>query len=77
VSSQSFEVVVKGRMSADLIAVLDGFAIETDAEGLTRLVGDIPDQTRLLGMLAAFDDLHMEVVSVNVLPPASTPGTSD
>ena len=64
-TSQIFEVVVRGRMSPELIAALDGFAIETGADGLTRVVGDVPDQPRLLGLLGAFDDLHIEVVSVN------------
>lgn len=68
-TSHVFEVVVRGRMSADLIAALDGFTIETDDDGLTRLVGDVPDQPRLLGLLAAFDDLHIEVVSVNPVRP--------
>lgn len=68
-ASQVFEVVVRGRMSADLMAALDDFTIETDDDGLTRLVGDVPDQPRLLGLLAAFDDLHIEVVSVNPVSP--------
>ena len=69
VTSQIFEVVVRGRMSAELIAALDGFAIDTSADGLTRVVGGVPDQPRLLGLLSAFDDLHIEVISVN---PVST-----
>ena len=44
------------------MASLEGFAIDTGEDGLTRLVGDVPDQPQLLGLLAAFDDLHIEVV---------------
>lgn len=62
---QKFEVVVRGRMSRELSAALEGFSIETDDDGLTRVVGDIRDQPHLLGLLGAFDDLHIEVVSVN------------
>ncbi|SFS01264.1 hypothetical protein SAMN04487846_1454 [Microbacterium sp. cf046] len=68
-TSQIFEVVVRGRMSAELIAALDGFTIDTGADGLTRVIGDVPDQPRLLGLLGAFDDLHIEVVSVNPVSP--------
>ena len=64
-TSHVFEVVVRGRMSDELMAALDGFTIETRDDGLTRVVGDVEDQPRLLGLLAAFDDLHMQVVSVN------------
>ncbi len=64
-TSHVFEVVVRGRLSQDLVAALDGFTIETGDDGLTHVVGDVEDQPRLLGLLTAFDDLHMQVVSVN------------
>lgn len=66
-TSHVYEVIVRGRMSPELIASLGGFTIDTDDDGLTRLVGDVPDQPLLLGLLAAFDDLHIEVVSVNTV----------
>ena len=71
-TSHVFEVVVRGRMSDELMAALDGFTIETSDDGLTRVVGDVEDQPRLLGLLAAFDDLHMQVVSVNPVSADST-----
>ena len=64
-TSHVYEVIVRGRMSPELMASLEGFTIDTGDDGLTRLVGDVPDQPQLLGLLAAFDDLHIEVVSVN------------
>lgn len=64
-TSHVYQVIVRGRMSAELMASLEGFTIATDEGGLTRLVGDVPDQPELIGLLAAFDDLHIEVVSVN------------
>ena len=70
--SQIAEVVVRGRMSSELIAALDGFEVTTGADGLTRVVGSVPDQPRLLGLLAAFDDLHIEVVSVNFVDSAAS-----
>jgi hypothetical protein len=65
VTPQDFEVVVRGRMTAEMVAALDGFTIEPGVDGFTRVVGRVSDQPRLLGLLAAFDDLHIEVVSVN------------
>jgi hypothetical protein len=64
-TAQTIEVVVRGRLGPDLIAALDGFAVDTDEQGLTSVVGAIPDQAKLLGLLALFDGLHIEVVSVN------------
>jgi hypothetical protein len=59
------EVVVRGRLGADLVAALDGFAVEPVEPGLTRIVGPVPDQSMLFGLLDMFDGLHIEVVSVN------------
>ena len=59
------EVVVRGRLGADLIAALDGFEVQQDEHGLTRIVGPVPDQSMLFGLLDMFDGLHIEVVSVN------------
>ena len=53
-TSHVYEVIVRGRMSQELMASLDGFAIDTGDDGLTRLVGDVPDQPQLLGLLAGF-----------------------
>jgi hypothetical protein len=75
-TSRVFEVVVRGRMSDELIAALDGFRVAGDDDGLTHVVGDVEDQPRLLGLLAAFDDLHMEVVSVNPVPAGTAPSGS-
>jgi hypothetical protein len=66
-TSHLYEVIVRGRMSPELMAALEGFDIDSVGDGLTRLVGDVPDQPQLLGLLTAFDDLHIEVVSVNLV----------
>lgn len=71
---QVFEVVVRGRMGPELADALVGFVIENGEDGFTRIVGRVPDQPRLLGLLAAFDDLHIEVVSVN---PVESPDPAD
>ncbi|MDY0908247.1 hypothetical protein [Microbacterium sp. CFBP9034] len=61
------EIIVRGRLGPELSAALDGFSLT--AEGTcTRIVGSIPDQARLLGLLEMLDQLHVEVVSVNPIP---------
>jgi hypothetical protein len=63
--AQVMEVVVRGRLGPDLVAALDGFEVQPDEHGLTRIVGPVPDQSMLFGLLDMFDGLHIEVVSVN------------
>ena len=61
----SFELVVKGRLSPTLIAAMDGFEVSRCDLGLTHLVGWVPDQARLHGVLELLRDLNIELVSVN------------
>lgn len=63
--SRVVEVIVRGRLGPDIVAALPEFRIDTDADGLTWIVGAIPDQAKLLGILEMFDALHIDVVSVN------------
>ncbi|CAH0172282.1 MAG: hypothetical protein ACRDVF_08955 [Microbacterium sp.] len=77
--TQVFEVLVRGRMSPQLAQALDGFTVQPRPGGLTSILGPIDDQPRLLGLLGAFDDLHIEVISVNPVPAsdAGSPGQGD
>ena len=77
--AQVFEVLIRGRMSTELAQALEGFVVRVRPEGLTSIVGAVDDQARLLGMLGAFDDLHIEVVSVNPVSsaPPESPGQGD
>ncbi|WP_168625842.1 MULTISPECIES: hypothetical protein [unclassified Cryobacterium] len=63
------ELVVRGRLGHELIAALDGFEVATDEHGLTHIVGHVADQARLFGLLDMFDELHIEVVSMNPVDP--------
>lgn len=64
-SSHAYQVMVRGRMGPALMASFAGFQIDTDVDGSTRLTGDVQDQSHLIGLLAALNDLHIEIVSVN------------
>jgi hypothetical protein len=66
--SQVIEIVVRGKLGPDLVAALHGFDVEDADDGCSRVVGSIPDQARLIGLLDMLDELHIEVVSVNPLP---------
>jgi hypothetical protein len=70
VPAHEVAIVLKGRISPEVAGALDGFAIDTGEAGTTTVTGSVPDQARLLGLLAMFDDLHIQVISMN--PAAST-----
>jgi hypothetical protein len=63
--AKSFEIVVKGRLSPTLTAAIDGFEVSHCEQGLTHLIGWVPDQARLHGTLELLRDLNIELVSVN------------
>ena len=51
-----FEIVVKGRLSPTLVAALDGFEVSRCDDGMTHLVGWVPDQAGLHGLLERLRD---------------------
>lgn len=64
-SAETFEIVVRGRLSPTLVAALDGFEVAHCEGGLTHLVGWVPDQARLHSVFALLRDLNIELASVN------------
>ena len=65
---ERFEIVVRGRLSPQLVAALDGFDVSHCTDGLTHLVGPVPDQSRIHGLFRMLIDLNIELVSVNPVP---------
>ncbi len=68
--AETFEIVVKGRLSPTLVAALEGFQVSHCDDGMTHLVGWVPDQARLHSVLELLRDLNIELASVN---PAQSP----
>ena len=64
------EVVVEGSPGSLLerVGSLHGFACTAAHAGHTRIVGEIADQSVLLGLLELLDDLPVEVVWMRRLP---------
>ena len=69
-SAHVVEVVVTGRLGPSLIAALDGYDVTTRDDGTSSVTGVVADQSGLRGLLSVFDDLNIEVVSVNRVTPA-------
>jgi hypothetical protein len=72
-SARSYEIQVKGTLSATLIAVIEGFEVSHVEQGRTTLVGWVPDQTRLFSTLEILRDLNIELVSLNPGPDQPIP----
>lgn len=64
-ATETFEIVIKGTLSPALTAAFDGFDVTSVEHGRTHLVGEIPDQARLRGLLDVLGTLNIELVSVN------------
>jgi hypothetical protein len=60
------EIVVRGPLGPDLTAALGDYAVETGRTS-TRIVGPIPDQSKLFGLLEMLDTMHIEVLSMNTI----------
>jgi hypothetical protein len=68
VGAETFEIVVRGRLSPTVVAAIQGFEVSTVQDGHTTLVGWVPDQARLHSLLAILRDLNIELTSVNPAP---------
>jgi hypothetical protein len=60
----SVEIRVKGHIDEDWSEWFEGFVITHNEADETILMGSIPDQTALYGMLAKLRDLGLSLVSV-------------
>lgn len=63
--SERFEIVIKGTLSPPVVELIDGFRVSKIEGGETHLIGHVPDQTRLQGILTLFGNLNITLVSVN------------
>lgn len=63
--SRTYEVIVRGRLSPALVAAFEGFEAADFDQGLTHLVGLVPDQAVLHRLFRVLNDLNIELVSVN------------
>jgi len=60
-----YEIVLRGHPSPRLLRPLaDDFMIDASAEGTTRLVGAVGDQSHLHGILAHLTSINLELISI-------------
>lgn len=59
------EIQVRGHLSSEWTAVFEGMEITCLPDGDTALIGFLPDQAALYGLLLLLRDLGLTLVSVN------------
>jgi hypothetical protein len=64
---QRYEITIRGHLASQWAAVFDGMQVTCQEDGNTHLVGDIPDQSALYGLLMRLRDLGMVLISVEYL----------
>jgi hypothetical protein len=69
VRTASYEIHIKGRMSAQLISVFEGMDATVQSESVeTVLRGPVLDQAALHGLLDRIQALGLELIEVRRLP---------
>ena len=64
-----YHIIIRGKITATLRHVVENMQIRQDEEeeDIVNLVGYLPDQSALLGLLNALDDIRHEIISVRIL----------
>ena len=71
-ATTTYEIVIKGRATARFLRpMLDDFAVEDTADGVTRLVGVVRDAAHLHGIVAHLTSVGVELISIGLLIPAA------
>ena len=63
-----YHIVIRGQVTDSLIHVADSLQIRKEAEeDLISLIGWLPDQSSLLGLLHGLNNIRREIISVRVI----------
>jgi hypothetical protein len=72
---ETFEIVVRGRLTPMLVAAFEGFEVSRYEDGATHLEGWVTDQARLHGLLGVLRDLNIDLISVQGVGTRGTEAT--
>jgi hypothetical protein len=61
---QSYRVYVQNQLDASWQSLLEGFALEPQADGSTLLSGSVADQAALFGVLVRLRDMGLVILRV-------------
>jgi hypothetical protein len=60
-----YEIRIEGQLADRWSQWFEGLSIHADPNGETTLIGRLPDQAALLGMLTRIHNLNLTLISVN------------
>lgn len=63
-----YEIRISGYLNAQRMCSFEGMVITHLADGVTALVGPVPDQAALYGLLSRIRDLGVPLISVQRRP---------
>jgi hypothetical protein len=67
-SEAIYQILVMGEITGSLLHVVDDMQIRLQSEeGIVSLVGWLPDQSALIGLLNALNNIRQKIVSVRIL----------
>jgi hypothetical protein len=66
--TETYQIIIKGLLDEKWSDWFDGFTFTYQGENETILVGPVPDQSALHGLLAKIRDLGLSLQSVECLP---------
>lgn len=72
-----YEIRISGHLDDHWMRVFEGMAITHLADGVTVLVGPVPDQAALYGLLSRIRDLGVPLISVQRQPTEDPPLTNE
>ncbi|GAA1058266.1 hypothetical protein GCM10017608_06680 [Agromyces luteolus] len=67
-SVERFDIVVRGELAPMIVEEFVGFEVVPGHPGSTRLLGTVPDQARLVGLLDLLRGFDVEIESVTHVP---------
>jgi hypothetical protein len=72
-SAEMFDIVVRGPLPQMIVGEFDGFEVTDDETGSIRLVGIVPDQAKLVGLLDLLHSFDVVIESVRHVPETGDP----
>jgi hypothetical protein len=63
-----YQIKISGKINSALLGIVDNMQIQKHPEkDVINLIGGFPDQSALLGLLNALNDIRYEILSVRIL----------
>jgi hypothetical protein len=63
-----YQIKISGKINSAFLGIVDNMQIQKHPEkDIINLIGGFPDQSALLGLLNALNDIRYEILSVRIL----------